>query len=201
MGLNNANRVENEVAAMYLARKGLKRLKPGLEAVVPAVYTWQAGSLAADGIAWMLMEYKTGVPLDGEFDSLSETQRQDVIGQIADMLAGIQHSELPPEVDSFGGLNIDQEGNVVSGEITIVNGGPWKSYVEFWQAKFRTQLKDADESSALAGWKSNQIRELMDRFLATGVGEALEKAGVDSSKRLLIHGDLCELCSICSIPL
>ncbi|KAJ8097811.1 phosphotransferase [Lipomyces tetrasporus] len=189
-GLNHLNRVENEVAAMYLARKGLGSFKPGLEAVIPAVYAWQAGSSATGGLSWLLMEYKAGVQLDEQFNFLSETEKKNVIEQIADVFSGIQRCELPEGVDCYGGLSVDGEGKVVSGEMTTLKGGPWKGYDAFWQARLVAQLKNADESSALEGWRPNGVRERIEGFLVDGLSEVFAKAGVDIRKRVLVHGDL-----------
>jgi hypothetical protein len=45
LGTNNANRVENEVASLYLARKGLADKLPEYSEIAPAVYDWQSLSV------------------------------------------------------------------------------------------------------------------------------------------------------------
>lgn len=40
--MNNTNRVENEVAAIRVARDALAALVPPRDSLVPAVYAWKA---------------------------------------------------------------------------------------------------------------------------------------------------------------
>lgn len=192
MGLNHTNRVQNEVAAMSIARAGLRTYQPGLEVLVPGIYAWKAPSSSEGtlGFGWILMEYKSGVSLDEHFPSLSTTKQKGVLEQIADVIVGIERSQLPLEVDQFGGLTIEKKGSIISGEMTILKGGPWKTYEAWWQDRLQDQLKSADKSPVIEGWRPDgDLRQHIEGFIAHGLSSVLTRAGVDSSKRVLIHGD------------
>ncbi|KAJ5806529.1 phosphotransferase enzyme family protein [Penicillium pulvis] len=192
MGLNQ-NRVQNEVAAMSIARAGLRTYQSGLEVLVPAIYAWKATSSSegTPGLVWILMEYKSGVSLDEHFPSLCTTKKKGVLEQIADVIVGIERSQLPLEVNQFGGLTIDNKGSIISGEMTIVKGGgPWKTYEAWWQDRLQDQLKGADKSPVIEGWRPDgDLRQHLEEFIAHGLSSVLTRAGFDSSKRVLIHGD------------
>lgn len=192
MGLNHTNRVQNEVAAMIIARAGLRTYQPGLEVLVPAIYAWKAPSSSegTPGLGWILMEYKSGVSLDEHFPSLSTTKKKGVLERIADVIVGIERSPLPLEVEQFGGLTIEKKGSIISGEMTIVEGGPWKTYEAWWQDRLQYELKGADKSPVIEGWRPDgDLRQHIEEFIAHGVSSVLTRAGFDSSRRVLIHGD------------
>ncbi|KAK2046405.1 phosphotransferase enzyme family protein [Colletotrichum somersetense] len=190
-GVVHENRVENEVAAMHLARQGLlSSAKPDTAALVPALYDWQSSSNCPSGFGWSLMEFREGVPLDRVFRDMSIDDMKVVLGQIADIFTGIQKAPLPESIQGHGGMTIDGEGKIVSGQMTTVRGGPWESYSAFWKARLALRLEDAGVSPALDGWKPNGVRERVDKFLAMGLGKFLEESGVDVGRRNLIHGDL-----------
>ncbi|KAJ5553316.1 Phosphotransferase enzyme family protein [Penicillium frequentans] len=192
MGLNHTNRVQNEVAAMSIARAGLRTYQPGLEDLVPAIYAWKAPSSSegTPGLGWILMEYKSGVSLDEHFPYLSTTKKKGVLERIADVIVGIERSPLPLEVEQFGGLTIEKNGSIISGEMTIVEGGPWKTYEAWWQDRLQDELKGADKSPVIEGWwPDGDLRQHIEEFIAHGLSSVLTRAGFDSSKRVLIHGD------------
>ncbi|KZL86233.1 phosphotransferase enzyme family protein [Colletotrichum incanum] len=190
-GIVHETRVENEVAAMHLARQGLlSSAKPDTAKLVPALYDWQSFGNSQSGFGWSLMEFKEGVPLDTVFRDLPGDDMKDVLGQIADVFTGIQKAPLPESIQSHGGMTIDGKGNIVSGQMTTLKGGPWESHSDFWRAKFMLRIEDAGVSPALDGWKPNGVRERVDKFLAVGLEEFLEGSNVDVGKRALIHGDL-----------
>ncbi|GKT45788.1 uncharacterized protein ColSpa_05969 [Colletotrichum spaethianum] len=190
-GIVHETRVENEVAAMHLARQGLlSSAKPEIAALVPALYDWQSYGSSQSGFGWSLMEFKEGVPLDTVFRDMPDDEMTDVLGQIADVFAGIQKAPLPESIQSYGGMTIDGKGNIVSGQMTILKGGPWESYSDFWKAMFALRIEDAGVSPALNGWKPNGVRERIDKFLAVGLEKFLDGSDVDVRKRVLIHGDL-----------
>ncbi|GKT70085.1 phosphotransferase enzyme family protein [Colletotrichum tofieldiae] len=190
-GIVHETRVENEVAAMHLARQSLlSTAKPNTAALVPALYDWQSSGSSQSGFGWSLMEFKEGVPLDTVFRDLPDDDMKDVLGQIADVFTGIQKAPLPESIKSHGGMTIDGEGNIVSGQMTTLKGGPWESHSDFWRAKFLLRIEDAGVSPALDGWKPNGVRERVDEFLAVGLEKFLDEFDVDVEKRALIHGDL-----------
>lgn len=190
-GLNNANRVENEVASQYLVRQSLE--KDGRPLVVPAVYAW--GSCRFDeqpdeaGFGWSIIEFKQGSDLDALFPTLSREAQTSVIEQIADAFQSIQGTRLPDSVAHFGALTFNERGQIVTGQMPLVVGGPWDTYIDLWTAKLKAQLLDSENSSLLRGWKDDGIRERLESFLANG-GVSQILGSEDISERVLIHGDL-----------
>lgn len=188
-GLNNANRVENEVASLYLARQALE--KAGVAPVVPAVYAWapkRHGEHEED-FGWVVTEFKSGSDLDGQFPTLSLDDRVSVLGQIADVLAAIQQAKIPDGAIEYGALTF-VDGKIVSGQMTLMEGGPWGTYSDLWVAKLQAQLENSEKSPLLKGW-AGDVRDRLDRFLsdrAQGVDKVLEE--VDGKQRVLVHGDL-----------
>ena len=192
-GLNQSNRVENEVAALHLARKGLSTAtaNPELATVLPTVYGWKR----AEGtcLGWTLMEFLSGTSLDQHFGSLKAAEKQDVLAQLSDIFAGIQRTSLPAGVTSYGGLKINEEGEIVSGQMTTLKGGPWDTYGGFLRARLHSQLGGADGSEVLQGWRPNGVRDRVDALLDSRLEKALEEAGVDTTARALVHGDFSKL--------
>ncbi|KAF6823054.1 phosphotransferase enzyme family protein [Colletotrichum plurivorum] len=187
-GVVEDNRVENEVAAIHLARQGVLSYKPSAAFLIPELYAWRSQTGAEKGLGWTLMEYKPGVPLDAKFRDMSAEDQEEVIGQIADAFAGIQRAPIPESVRSHGGLTIDEDGRIVSGQMTILSGGPWNSHEDFWRAKFGAQLREAGRSSVLEGWKPRGVRERVDKFVADGLEGYVASSGADATL-VLIHGD------------
>lgn len=188
-GLNNVNRVENEVASLYLARQSLK--KSGVAPVVPAVYAWSPSKYHdvphEGGFGWIMTEFKRGSDLDAEFPNLSLGERVSVLGQIADVFGALQRAQLPEGATEFGALTF-LDGKIVSGQMPLLKGGPWGTYSALWVAKLQAQLEDSENSPLLGGWKTGDIRDRLDRFLADGVDKVLGE--VDGEQRVLVHGDL-----------
>lgn len=182
---------------MYLARKGVEAYKSELTSVIPVVYAWEPPNDANHGLGWILMDFKPGVGLDEHFASASDEEKATSIEQVANIFTGIQRAPLPSTLSSYGGLTIDEAGEIVSGQMTVLAGGPWNSYATFWKNKLVSQLNGADGSSALRGWKDNGVRERIDRLLATDLDNFLAEAGVETTKRSLVHGDLSTFPSRC----
>lgn len=192
-GLNQSNRVENEVAALHLARKGLSTAtaRPELAAVIPAVYDWKRAEGAHLG--WIMMGFLPGTSLDQHFGSLKEAEKQDVLAQLSDIFAGIQRTSLPAGVTSYGGMKVNEKGEIVSGQMTTLGGGPWDTYGGFLRARLHSQLGGADGSEVLQGWRPNGVRDRVDAFLDFRLEKAMEEAGVDMTARALVHGDFSKL--------
>lgn len=75
--------------------------------------------------------------------------------------------------------------------MTTLMGGPWSEHGSYWRTRFTSQLKESEsEGSAIQGWRTNGVRERIDQFLASQLDHLLVREGVDTSKRILIHGDL-----------
>ena len=186
-GLEQGNRVENEVGAIYLAREGLRVQKPELIGLVPCVYAWEAASAAKDNLGWILMDFKEGVQLDAHFKSLDDEQKRAILEQMADVFSGIQKAPIPVQLGQLSGITINAGGELIAGSMTTMEGGPWPSLVEFWRNKFSARLEDADESSVIGGWEKNNTRERVEKFLANGLESVV--APSENLPRVLVHGD------------
>ncbi|KAL0933356.1 phosphotransferase enzyme family protein [Colletotrichum truncatum] len=189
-GIVQDNRIENEVAAIHLARQGLLAFRPEVAFLIPAVYAWRSHKSAKGGFGWTLMEFKEGIPLDRKFRDLPDEDKKNILEQIADVFSGIQRAPLPDSIQSHGGLTIDDAGKIVGGEMTTLKGGPWASYLDFWKSKLAYQLEDSGESPVLEGWKPNGVEERISRFISSGLDQYFASTGLDTAKRVLIHGDL-----------
>ncbi|KAI0129734.1 hypothetical protein BJ170DRAFT_719732 [Xylariales sp. AK1849] len=190
-GLNNANRVENDVAAQQLAREALHAA--GLPSLVPDVYAWERcrhEEVPSEiGFGWTISEFKTGSDLDGEFPGLSLDEKKQVIKQIADIFTALQRARLPQGVTQFGALTINDAGDIVNGQMPLLSGGPWNAYADIWVAKLQLQLEDADKSPLLHGWSPGGVRDRINAWIdAGGVPKLLR--GVNTDTRVLVHGDL-----------
>ncbi|KAM7192631.1 hypothetical protein V8F33_008242 [Rhypophila sp. PSN 637] len=66
-GLNNANRLQNEVAASYLVKESAEA--GGLHDIVPSIYAWAPyrHSNSEEGLGWIMVESKSGTDLDQSF--------------------------------------------------------------------------------------------------------------------------------------
>lgn len=191
-GLNHANRVANEVASMHLAREGLASFRPDMEDAIPAIYAWRPADTKAGTMGWIVMEFKGGMPLDKAMPAMSASQRDDVLGQLADVFAGIQRAPLPDSLDAYGGIDVDETGQLVPGQMTTLSGGPWPSYGRLWDTRIAAQLEGADGSAVLDGWKPNGVRDRITKLVDAGLDSVLRHAGADVSQRVLVHGDLSE---------
>jgi len=129
---------------MHLARNGTA------STFVPAIYDWQSSVHRHDAdLGWILMGFKRGVAMDQHFASLSDSQKEHVLDQIADIFSFIQRVPLPDNVKSYGGLTICGDGGIVSGQMTTLEGGPWPTYVSLIRAKLASQLQGSNGSSVL----------------------------------------------------
>ena len=73
-GYNDKFRVENEVAALSIARDALQAKFPGL---VPRVFGW---GRAKPGQGWLLQEYMPGTPVLGDFGQMSDENKAVILG-------------------------------------------------------------------------------------------------------------------------
>ncbi|KAK8094983.1 Protein kinase-like domain [Apiospora hydei] len=190
-GLNNANRVENDVAASYLIRQSVTRA--GLAPVVPAVFAWAPNrfpDVAGEaGFGWTMAEFKPGADLDAQFPTLDRDAVNAVLEQLADLVVAVQRVDLPSGAARFGALTIDAQGAIVSGQMPLLKGGPWDTYAETWVAKLKDRLAESDQSSLLKGWRESGIRERIDKYISAG-GVQLILEPVDNNQKILNHGDL-----------
>lgn len=191
--MNNANRIQNEVAAQFLARQAV--IDAGLKAVVPAVYAWSSGAwvrkeiTSENDFAWTMLEVKAGVDFNEVFPELEMPKKEKALDQLAALVAILQQIKLPSGVSEFGALTIDEKGEIGSGQMALLKGGPWSTYAEVWAARLTAQLLDADGSALIDGWKNGDLRERLNAFTeGGGIGKMLN--GVDLEQKGLVHGDL-----------
>ncbi|OAA64208.1 Aminoglycoside phosphotransferase [Niveomyces insectorum RCEF 264] len=189
-GVNNAHRVENIVAAQHLSRGAL--LASGLPPLVPAVYAWAPYRPEIEGeggLGWMLDEFRTGEELIGVFPRLPLDEKRKLVTELAQTFSCIQAVKLPLDVKKFGGLTFDEHGRIVDGQMPTLDGGPWETYAEVWQARLRAQLKNSEkEGLVLLGWRPDGVRDRIEAFLANGGVERVLDS-VDVKQRVLVHGD------------
>ena len=81
---NDKIRVQNEVAALSIARDALQAKFPDF---VPRVYGW--GS-ARHGHGWILQEHMAGKPLLDDFHQMSDKDKAVMLRQMADVLTILQ---------------------------------------------------------------------------------------------------------------
>ena len=184
-GYNDRVRVENEVAALSLAREALKSTLPHL---VPRVFAW--GSAAA-GQGWILQECMPGRPVLADFDGFNDQEKAATLGQMADVLACFQRYKLPNSVEEYGGLSFDSAGHYVSAPLSIMDGGPFSTYEELVRMTIQSKLSQADDDHQVNGWRENNVRSRLDSFLANGLHQAVSDA-VSKPDKVLVHADFCK---------
>ncbi|KJZ71760.1 hypothetical protein HIM_08845 [Hirsutella minnesotensis 3608] len=189
-GLNNVNRIENDVAVQFLVRKSL--VEAGLGPLVPAVYAWAPSPTTEvvneTGFGWIMSEWKSGIGLDSEFSSLGLEDKKQVLEQIAHILKAIQAVKIPESVERFGGLTFDSDGRFISGEATLERGKPVDSYAEWRSRKLYKSLENASQNPVIQGWKKGGLNARIERFLSQG-GPEETLAEVDLNQKGIIHGD------------
>ncbi|KAF9903599.1 hypothetical protein EC991_003511 [Linnemannia zychae] len=180
-GVNNTNRVENEVAFMALLRKALA--PTAYSHIVPGVYCWAPVS---SGQGFTILQHMPGIMVDNIFEDLSLDDKRVILGQMADILALMQNVELPDTVTALGGLSFDDQGEIVSAEMTLLNGGPFENQEDLLKAHFKAQLEES-ESVVIEGWRANGVRERVEKFVNTGIKENLKDC--TDTKRVMVHSD------------
>jgi hypothetical protein len=162
----------------------------GLAPLIPSIYAWASATDAPEesGAGWIMSELKSGVDLDSEFLSLALRDKEQVLDQIAAVLAAIQTARVPESVTKFGALTFDRSGRIVSGEAPLLKGEPVASYADWRVANLRSQLKLASQSQVIQGWKSNGLDTRIEKFLnSRGCEKVL--TSVDLHQKYLIHSD------------
>ena len=181
--VDNSTRLENEVATMSISRPAL--CIDGVQ-LVPEVYGWSKGD------AWMIEEFKEGVDLQNTFGDLSDDEKRTVLRQLALIVQRFQVCELPRSFYGYGGAGFDGQGNVVSTAVSLGFGGPFKTMREYYEGMLRSQLEKADSSKILQGWRSEGLRERLERFCNDG-GIAKSISDEEHPKRTVVHGGLGKL--------
>lgn len=185
-GINNTNRVENEVAAMSLARHALAESK--YSHLVPEIYAW--GSVSS-GQGFSIQQHMSGTMPDKGFDNLTLQDKSAVLRQMAEILALLQRYEIPATVDGFGGLKFDEDGTIVSAQMSLYKGGPCATYKDFLRAIFKVKLQEADENPVIQGWRENGLRTRLDDFIHHRLDAILKDN--EHVQKVLVHSDLCKL--------
>lgn len=171
--LNEASRVQNEVAAIEIFRDALA--EAGLARIVPTVYGWQATEWQSEHGSvngWIALEHMSGTSLEDELPTFSLEAKRNILGEIAIILKIIQSYRLPPSIIGYGGLKFDPSGKIVTGPTTLPCGGPFRSLTEMHKQMLRKQLETSDDPKAdiIGGWRQNShmLREHLEHFEANG---------------------------------
>ena len=185
-GYNDKIRVQNEVAALSIARDALQAKFPDF---VPRVYGW--GS-ARHGHGWILQEHMAGKPLLDDFHQMSDKDKAFMLRQMADVLTILQQYQLPATIRDFGGLDFGPSGEYVSAPLSILDAGPSTTYAGLVKATIQSKLAKADTDPQVQGWRANGVRARLDKFIAEGFPVAMENMG--TFPKVLVHADF----SMCS---
>lgn len=186
--LNNAVRVESEVAAMTLARDALKSLDPS---VVPLVYAWHPDSNSEGNDGWALLQHMPGARMElAAFEKLETDDKRAVLAQIANILKLLQSYELPDSAQGYGGFKFADDGSVALGP-TPINAATKRcdTYHELYSEYLHTQLAFMDKCDVVQGWKDSDLRDRIDKFAQEGFSPLLNKALEPKPRPMLVHGD------------
>ena len=144
-GYNDQIRVQNEVAALSIARDALHAEFPGL---VPRVFDW--GS-ARHGQGWILQEHMAGSPLLDDFDQMSNEDKGFMLRQMAAVLTILQQYQIPSTIQGYGGLDFGPSGEYVSASLSILDAGPFTTYEGLVKATIQSKLAKADTDPQVKG--------------------------------------------------
>lgn len=183
--VNEEVRVENEVAAMALFRTALA---PMGSSIIPDVYGWQ--NAGGDTKGYILEQWMEGQTLEEVFWTLNFDSKRVVLKQLARIVKSMQEYQLPPTVKGHGGLRFDEREDIITGPMTSPYGGPFASVGQMYLGMLRSQLTASDRSTVLDGWRKNEVRERLDRFVAMGAERLVRE--IQDDRPVLVHGDFCE---------
>lgn len=189
--LNESARVQNEIATMILTREALAAFNPSL---VPDVYGWAP---AGNDLGWSLIQYVPGELLSSHFPSLKDNKKREILGQISSILKEIREYQVPSSIRGYGGLTFSDEGKIINGPTTIPGGGPSPTHSALYQDYLQTQLKSADESEVIRGWRNTSVRERIDKFAKE---KFLSLWDSFAPRQTLVHGDFGESGCITAQP-
>lgn len=180
-GYNDQIRVENEVAALSIARDALHGKFPGF---IPRVFGW--GS-AKYGQGWILQEYMAGRPLLDDFGQMNDVDKACILNQMAEVLSSFQKIELPATIRDYGGLGFGPSGEIVSAPMSIMDAGPFSTYEELVNATIQSKLTEADTDPQVEGWRANGVRARLDKFISQGLHAAMQSMA--NFPKALVHAD------------
>ncbi|KAF7353709.1 Aph phosphorylate [Mycena venus] len=182
-------RVQNEVAALFLARQPLASVVR-----VPEVYAWSEGR-GPHGIPFIIMELLPGVPLDTIWPHLDLPTRLPILTQIGQILTVLRSIQIPvplaPSNYAFGGLTFSASGNITTTVHPDANGGPFTCAEEQWLFMLSNKLQDADKNTFIKGWKGAaqpDLRNRIDSFIEKDNGFRVILRQV-AQEPIFVHGD------------
>ncbi|KAG9240235.1 hypothetical protein BJ878DRAFT_537243 [Calycina marina] len=179
-GINNANRAENEVACMSLARQALAG--SAYSCIIPDIYTWASIS---QGQGFIMMQHMPGEVTNKALNKMDIDDKSAVFRQMADILALIQKFELPKTIEAFGGLTFNDKAHATSAQMTLRVGGPSTSCRDFIRSMLAGKLEEADNNSVIEGWNENKLRPSLDKYLEVGLPHILDH--LKNERRVLLH--------------
>ena len=189
-GLDEKNRIQNEVAVMSLAREALKGVE--LSHIVPVVYGW--GTVEEEQEGWILMQALDGINIMDQrpWTEMGINEKQLVLSQMADIASALQTYPLPSTVTRIGGLNIEKDGTLTSALMTLSYGGPFQDCFSYWHSILNKQLEEADGSSVVRGWRNSNVRTRVENFIESpaGLKKAIDLLGPVCKRRSIVHADL-----------
>ncbi|THW63731.1 hypothetical protein D6D20_03388 [Aureobasidium pullulans] len=168
-GIPPVNRVENEVGMMNLFREALRV------------------SHSAHLIPEILQEFKVGVPLDEFYQTLPGEDKPAILEQMAEVLVAMQKYKLPDSIKLLGGVSFSDDGHVVSGPLTTLSAGPFRTHTELYQAMLQQQVTSSDKSPILQGWQEDGIRARLEKFSLQGLARVTDEYA--QSPRAIVHSD------------
>lgn len=152
--------------------------------LIPEVYGW--GS-AEYGQGWILQEFKAGVPLDEFYQTLPGEDKPAILEQMAEVLVAMQKCKLPESIKLLGGVSFSDDGHLVSGPLTTLSAGPFRTYTELYQAMLQQQVTSSDKSPILQGWQEDGIRARLEKFSLQGLARVTDE--YVQSPRAIVHSD------------
>jgi hypothetical protein len=167
--LNEAFRIQNQVAIMSLAQSALTSTLN--RRIIPLIFNWEDTTLDCPG--WMINEWMLGSKLeDEEWKALDVGKRDDVLTQMATIVKALQGFELP--FQHFGGVGYDEEGNLVGRAMTIPCGGPFETYAKLCEGMLEWQLSARDGCSILMQGDEAGLRVRQQNFVSEKVSISLQ---------------------------
>lgn len=132
----------------------------------------------------------TGSNLATVFHDLSPDLKQNILAQMAQIVVAMQNGK-PKSVVSYGGILMDNQSDIISGPCAQFSGGPFGTLAEYYQALAAQNLKEADSSIIIDGWRANGFRARIDEFLNTGLTKLCATIEADDPSTLVfVHGDM-----------
>ncbi|CAK7198511.1 hypothetical protein SEUCBS139899_001172 [Sporothrix eucalyptigena] len=188
--LNDAVQVQNEVAAYLLARSALASLDVP---VTPRIYGWRAVDVDTKAPGWIVQERMRGVRLDDDvFGKLDRAAKESIVTDIAQIFHLLQQYKLPASIVGYGGLNFDDDGQVVTGP-TAIHGATkaCTTYHELYKEYLKIQLQRMDACDVVQGWQdASDLRARIDAFVEQGFQPLLEQTVEANPRPVLVHGDM-----------